>query len=96
MKVLKFEFRGKPFEVNEKGQIKANGLKDFSPNWIFLGGSKHWKNNFPRVRIDTFFKKPEELEKCYGWDRDCGMMRMWGGSYNGKIPRITNVRVEVI
>lgn len=90
-KILKFYFRGELYQVNEKGQIKSNGLTYFSPNWLFLGGTKHhWKTRSFDVTLEQAFDNPDSLNGCLGWDKDHGTTRRWGGRYNGKVPRITN------
>lgn len=93
MKKLVFYFRGEKYEVNESGQIKANGLNYFSPNWIFLGGSRHHWSNRINVSLRDAFEKPDLLNRCLGWDKDHGTTRQWGGFYLGKIPRITGAHI---
>ena len=52
MKTLVFYHRGETYEVNERGEIKANGLTYFSHSWIFLGGSSHhWHNRITVFRV---------------------------------------------
>jgi len=94
MKILEFTFRGEKYEVNEKGQIKANKLETFSKNWIFLGGSKHhWRRGID-ISLNDAFNNPESLNNCLGWDIDHGTVRQWGGQYCGKLPRIKNSFVK--
>jgi hypothetical protein len=93
MKVLNFKFRDQYYKVNEKGEIMANGLKSYSPTWKFLGGTKHHWSKHIDVGFGLALRYPEKLEGCLGWDLDHGTLRQWGGSYNGKLPRITNVYV---
>lgn len=92
-KILNFKFRDQFYQVNEQGHINTNRINGFSPTWIFLGGSKHHWSNRVNVRLEDAFENPNELEGCLGWDNDNGTIRTWGGSYNGKLPRITNVYV---
>ena len=90
MKALHFTFRGDHYQVNEKGEIKANGLTDYAADWLFLGGTKHhWSN---RIQVKTYqaFENPALLNGCLGWDMDHGTFRQWGGRYCGKLPRIQN------
>ncbi len=91
--ILNFTFRAQYYKVNERGHIKANGLKHYSKDWIFLGGSSHHKHNRITVSLKESFKNPSKLNKCYGWDRDHGTTRQWRGSWYYKIPRIHNVYV---
>jgi hypothetical protein len=93
MKLLKFYFRDQLYLVNEKGEINSNGLGYFSTNWIFLGGSSHHWHNRVTVTLAEAFKKPELLNKCFGWDKDHGTTRTWGGLFNGKVPRIKHAEV---
>jgi hypothetical protein len=93
MKVLTFSFRGEVYEVNKKGQIRANGLSSFSNEWIFLGGSRHHWSTHIDVSLKDAFNMPGLLDGCIGWDRDHGTLRSWRGSYYGKIPRISVARI---
>jgi hypothetical protein len=95
MKTLHFTFRGEQYEVNEQGHIKANGLTYFSDQWIFLGGSSHHWHNRVTVTLAEAFVDPSRLNGCYGWDKDHGTTRTWGGLYFGKTPRIQRAYVEV-
>lgn len=93
MKILQFYFRGEKYLVNEKGEINANGIGYHSSTWIFLGGTKHHWSNHVTVTLKQAFENPKSLEGCLGFDKDHGTTRMWGGCYNGKLPRITHVSV---
>ena len=93
MKILNFTFRGEPYQVDEEGRIKANGLKSFSSTWIFLGGMHHHWNTRLTAPLKDVFKNPELLENCLGMDNDHGTVRQWSGMYNGRIPRINNVYI---
>lgn len=88
MKLLHFTFRGEHYEINEAGQIKANGLSNHSSTWVFLGGTKHHWSNRIQYTLKDAFNKPELLNGCLGWDKDSGTTRQWGGQYCGKLPRI--------
>lgn len=93
MKILNFKFRDEYYQVNELGHINRNQRGVFSSSWVFLGGSKHHWSKRINVTLKDAFENPKLLEGCLGWDRDHGTTRQWGGSYNGKLPRITNVYV---
>jgi hypothetical protein len=93
MKVLNFTFRGKYYKVNEQGHINANGIGHYSPDWTFLGGSRHHWRNTTDITTEMAFIHPESLNGCLGWDRDHGTVRQWGGSYAGRLPRISNAYV---
>lgn len=92
-KELRFTFRGELYRVDESGRIQTKGNGKFSDTWGFLGGSSHhWMNRISVTRTQAF-SEPEKLNGCLGWDRDHGSTRMWGGQYNGKLPRITGAHV---
>jgi hypothetical protein len=93
MRILNFTFRGEPYKVDEKGRINANGIGYYSYNWIFLGGTKHHWSNHITVSLSDAFDDPSKLNGCLGFDIDHGTIRGWGGSYNGKLPRITNAYI---
>lgn len=92
--ILYFIFRGEQYRVNSQGHINANGIGYFSPDWVFLGGSKHHRSNQVTVSLERAFEHPEQLVGCLGWDRDHGTVRQWRGMYNGKLPRITSAWVK--
>ena len=94
MKILHFTFRGEPYQVNEHGEINANGTGYFSKNWIFLGGSSHHWHRRITVSLQDAFTDPTRLNGCYGWDCDHGTTRTWGGCYNGGVPRIHSAYVK--
>lgn len=96
MKILNFTFRGKLYQVDEQGRIKANGLNYFSDNWIFLGGMHHHWCNYLTKSLKDAFKNPKILENCLGMDIDHGTTRIWSGQYNGRLPRINNVYITEI
>ena len=96
MKVLEFEFRGQIYRVDENGFIKANGLKDYSDTWVFLGGSSHHWHTHITVSKNDAFERPDRLNGCLGWDSDSGTVRQWRGLYAGKLPRIRNATVITI
>lgn len=93
MRELRFEFFGEDYRVDEKGRINANGIGHFSDDWIFLGGTKHHWSNHITVTREMAFKNPELLNGCLGFDIDHGTVREWGGSYYGKLPRISHAHV---
>jgi len=96
MKVLVFNFRGDLYFVNEQGQISKNSPSNFSETWIFLGGSKHHWSSHINVTLNDAFYDPKLLNECLGWDIDHGTTRQWGGSYFGKLPRISGAYTCII
>ncbi len=87
-KVLHFTTRGQDYHVNESGDIYYNDLNP-SGDWKFLGVSHHHWSNHIDVHLDAAFDNPKSLIGGLVWDLDHGTTRQWGGSYNGKLPRIT-------
>ena len=93
MKTLNFICRGERYEVNAAGQMRRTGMKiEFSDGWKFLGVSfHHWKTS-----IDITFQRATSIGDAgvliggIVWDLDHGTTRIWGGSYNGKLPKITS------
>ena len=79
--------------VNEQGEIKANGLPNFSATWLFVGATRHHWGNRVDVGLRAAFEQPQKLNGCLLWDRDHGTLRQWGGRWDGKLPRITGACV---
>lgn len=105
-KILNFMIRGEWYQANEKGWIKRpdvvlpNGkvlsTSQFSDTWILLGGSGHHWNNHITLRREEIFKNPKKFIGCLLWDRDHGTIRVWGGSYCGRIPRVQSAYIETV
>lgn len=95
-KILWFVTRGERFEVNARGYIKRLDIPgfQFSPTWRFLGVSKHHWSNHPTVSLAEAFKNPQSLVGGLVWDVDHGTTRVWGGSYAGRLPRVTAAGVR--
>ncbi|MBC8428193.1 MAG: hypothetical protein H8D94_01845 [Candidatus Pelagibacter sp.] len=92
-KYLRFCCRGEWYKVDDNGDMTQHGNNDFSGQWEFKGVSMHhWKNG-----IDFDFKDGWNNPSCLigglVWDYDHGTIRQWGGSYNGKLPRITSAYI---
>jgi hypothetical protein len=91
--MLHFRCRGEEFKVNSKGELIQANRTEFSGQWKFLGVSfHHW-----RTGIDLRFEDISDPEQIIGgrvWDFDHGIVRMWSGSYFGKLPRITQAWEE--
>ena len=95
VRTLVFDHFGKTYHVDEMGRIAVvSGSHYHSPQWLFLGGSRHHRRNGLDVTLQDAFRDPASLNGCIGWDRDHGTMRRWGGRYYGRTPRITSARVE--
>ena len=95
--MLVFTCRGEQFVVNEQGEmIQSSRLKageEFSGRWLFLGVSKHHWSRHITVSTKEGFKDPQRLVGGIVWDKDCGTVRTWGGTYLLKLPRITCAEV---
>jgi len=92
-KILMFSLAGLIYEVNEAGEIKANGLPAHSKSWKFRGGIKHHASSAVSVDLKKAFEKPELLNKCLFSDVDGGTTRIHMGRHNGKLPRISGACV---
>lgn len=92
-RILHFNFRDQHYKVDEKGRINANGINHYSNTWLFLGGTKHHWSNHITVRLTDAFNNPSLLNGCLGFDKDHGTIRGWGGSWGGKLPRISGAYV---
>jgi hypothetical protein len=91
MKTLHFQCRGEWFVCDEDGQfiILKNHETKGVPYWKFLGVSTHhWHNRIIHT-FEDIWDNPELAKKGIVWDYDHGTIRIWGGSYLGKQPRIT-------
>ena len=87
--VLYLSIRGEKYKIHSNGDIERTDMV-FSPSeeWKFLGVSTHWRNNHIVHSFEDIWDKPELALKGYVWDLDHGTTRMWGGQYNGKLPRV--------
>ncbi len=95
-KTLHFIIRGSHYSCNEQGWIRRHDMKDFEPagDWVFLGvQGHHWNNHITTTRAEAF-EHPEKIIGGMVHDLDHGTHRVWSGSYNGKLPRITSAWVE--
>src|SRR3972149_1715463 len=91
MKKIKFCCRGKYFEFDENGLINRLDIKNFvnSGEWKIWGFlSHHWRNS-PDITLKQAFLNPQILIGCLIVDIDHNTKRIWGGKYNGKLPRVT-------
>lgn len=92
-KELHFIIRGTEYKVNERGLLTQCNWR-FSGGWQFLGVSyHHWRRGID-INLKEAFENPKLLIKGLVWDRDHGTIRQWGGSYYGKLPRITCAWIE--
>ena len=79
------------FLINEKGEIqRIDTTHEISGDWLFLGVSFHHWSNHIDIDLKKAFDNPQLLIKGLVWDLDHGTIRQWSGSYNGKLPRITD------
>ena len=80
--------RGEYYDIDGYGRIR--GSKD----WRVYGVAKRW-NGKPELWKDI----KKQLDKGeavvgYFYDIDHGTVRMWGGSYAGKLPKVKIYRVK--
>lgn len=95
-KFLFFRIRGEDYVVNRKGELLQRQRwyhkEPFSGDWKIFGFAKRW-NARPSIFISQAFENPSILKGTYVYDVDHGTLRSWGGSYGGKLPRITSAYV---
>jgi hypothetical protein len=95
MKILVIYIRGERYHVNEAGQmVRTDMPMQFHDSWQFLGGSRHHWSRHIDINLKQAFVAPELLKGCLLWDKDHGTVRQWGGSYCGKLPRITSAYIS--
>lgn len=90
---LSFYYRGDRYLIDPAGRIMANGLPTHSPDWIFLGGSRHHASRRIDVSLADAFREPSRLNGCLGWDRDHGTLRQWRSGGKGFLARISGCAV---
>lgn len=94
METLTIRIRGEVYQVDEHGCIMG-GPNDVKPTcinghqWDFIGVSTHHWHNRPTISFKQIWENPSLALNGYMWDIDHGTVRVWGGSYNGKLPKIT-------
>ena len=96
MKTLKFQCRGEWYKVKPNGDMiqTTNKYNEWDDGWRFLGISRHhWRQGID-VTVEQAFSDPDLLIGGIVWDVDHGTTRQWGGSWYGKLPRITAVYVD--
>jgi len=96
MKVLKFECRGEWYKVKQNGNMLQinNTYNSWDENWQFLGVSFHHWHNHIILSCKEAFNNPKQLINGIVWDNDHNTIRIWGGRYCGRLPKITNAYVE--
>jgi len=92
---LNITIRGETYQVDKHGCIMGgpNSVEPTCKNghqWDFLGVSTHHMHNRPTISFKEIWKKPGLAVGGYFWDVDHGTTRFWGGSYCGKLPRVTS------
>jgi len=89
-KILNIRIRGELYKCNDIQQfVRTDMPMKFHDSWKFLGGMTHHWCNHINVRFKDAWENPKLLIGCMLVDLDHETMRVWGGSYNGKLPRIT-------
>ncbi len=80
--------RGSWYRITPKGYI---GIGDVKPTntWKVYGISKHHMKRSPDYKWDEIKKMLDSGKSIEGyfWDVDHGTVRLWGGSWAGKIPK---------
>ena len=99
-KYVEFYCRGGMFIADSEGRITTREHfdtgGDFSGGWILRGVAKKWNRNSIDVTFAEIWDDPSRMYNGYVYDTDHGTNRMWGGRYEGKIPRVQFARhIEV-
>jgi hypothetical protein len=96
-RVLYFQCKGEWYKVKRNGDMihTANRFNEWGHCWRLLGISRHWNSRHISATVEDFFKFPGSMIGGYVWDNDHGTVRAWGGSYNGKLPRVTGAYTRV-
>jgi len=79
--------RDKTYRINGKGEFFVMGR--FSPTWKIYGVASRW-NGHPSL-WPTIKKQLDKGKTIVGYlyDMDHGTRRFWGGSWHGKLPKVT-------
>jgi hypothetical protein len=86
--------RGQSYRLTDEGWIKRMDMPFTpSPSWTVVAVVQRW-NAHPKYGINDWPALKRELDAGktvtgYLYDRDHGSLRMWGGSYGGRIPKVT-------
>ena len=89
-KFLSIYIRGEWYMIDENGYIFGgpNNIRQPSRNWRFLGVSTHHWHNRIIYTFKDIWENPDLAIHGYLWDEDHGTTRIWGGKYDGHLPRI--------
>ena len=78
--------RGNYWRINSKGEFSVSGR--FSPSWRILGIAARWNGQpTPWATVKSQADKGKVVIG-YMHDLDHGTHRFWGGSWNGKLPKV--------
>lgn len=88
--------RGQSYLITEDGWITYRDPgKDHYPStsWVIVAVTDRW-NQKPMTGLNDWLSVKARLDRGetvtgYMWDRDHGTLRMWGGRYAGKTPKVT-------
>lgn len=74
------------YRINSKGEFFVDG--EASNTWKIFGVAQRWNGRpVPWKLIKAKLDKGQTVEG-YLYDIDHGARRFWGGSWNGKLPKI--------
>lgn len=95
MKTLLFTCRGERYKVKPNGDMLQvnNTYNNWDEHWKFKGVSFHHWRRSRDINVVEAFENPKSLIGGLVWDVDHGTLRQWGGSYYGKLPRITEAYI---
>jgi len=82
----KLNGRGQTYNISNKGEFEVNSK--YSSTWRIYGIASRW-NGRP-VLWSTIKSQADKGKTIIGYlhDIDHGTRRMWGGSWNGKLPKV--------
>lgn len=92
--MYKLLIRGEAYLINTKGEITSQRTKTPSGEWLVYGVAKRW-NSHP-IKWTIIKKQLDEGKTVEGYfyDVDHGTVRMWSGSYQGKIPKAKIYKIK--
>lgn len=86
--------RGQTYMLTPEGHIKRTDMAHSpSSSWVVVAVVPRW-NSRPQYGTNDWPALKSELDagktiSGYLYDRDHGTLRMWGGIYGGKVPKVT-------
>ena len=91
MAIYNMQISGEYYHVDTEGRIKRLGIKGFgfSNTWTVYGVAERWNSHPVPWNIIKKHLNTGATVTGYLYDVDHGTVRMWGGKYAGKLPKVT-------